>query len=176
MDNKDVMKIKKTNILIAAAVLTALLVALFSAAFFARINFPNIQVSDIQRLDLSTAKEINITNDGETVTLHTGQEEFDSIISVFNSKKVKTEDDRVHFWNEESYKLDFTTDTQKYILYGSPEVVHNEEKYLENPVVFVLYDYTNKDTMEYLYQTVSISKSEFSAVFPKAEEILLNTY
>ncbi len=127
------------------------------------------------RLDLSNVQEIVVTNNGETNKYKSGQKEFDCIESVFKNKMIKTETDRVHFWDDYSYKIEFITDSKKYILYGSPEINMDENGgKLNNPVVFVLHDNTNETTMEYSYELVKISKSDFLKMFPNSFEEMKN--
>lgn len=134
---------------------------------------PSVIHSDIKSINLSTLNKITITNDTEVIELNPEQVEYKIVSEIFDNKKVKIDNSRIYFWDEEDYKIEFKTNNQNYVLYGCPELLLNtDEKELNDPVVFVLYDYTNNSTMEYLYQIVTISKSDFLKIFGDINEIV----
>ena len=140
------------------------------AVFYEVMIKSRVTHSDIKSIDLSDLNEIKITHNNETVTLD-ADDKYKIICDAFNHKNVKIDDSRVYFWNKNEYRIELKTKSQKYILYGSPEIFtdDNFNSELTDPVVFVLYDYTNKYTMEYLYQIVTISKDDFLEIFSDFE-------
>lgn len=127
---------------------------------------PAVVHSDIKSIDLSELSKIIITNNNETIELSPEQAEYQTVSKIFDNKKVKIDNERVYFRDDENYKIELRTGNLNYVLYGCPEISLNTDmKDLNDPVVFVLYDYTNESTMEYLYQIVTISKSDFLKIF-----------
>ncbi|MCH5320941.1 MAG: hypothetical protein J1E36_04215, partial [Eubacterium sp.] len=103
----------------------------------------------------------------ETVTLDADDDKYKIICDAFKRKRVKIDYSRVYFWNKNEYRVELKTKSQNYILYGSPEMFtdDNFNSELTDPVVFVLYDYT-KNSVDYMYQIVTISKDDFLKIFP----------
>lgn len=166
-----IMKQKKKIVIPLAILLLLVIVSLCTPSILNSIFLigPQITNSDIKKIELSNVSEIIVTNGDKNTKFLPEQKEFDVIKSVFDNKKVKIDDRRVHFWSENEYQIEFVTSERTYTLYGCPEIVSDvDETRMEKNVVFVLYDYTNNHTMEYLYQIVTISKDDFLGIFPES--------
>lgn len=150
--------------IIALIILSA--IGICKKVYYETMIKPSIVHSDVKSIDLSTLYEIKITNNNEIITLKPDKNEFQTISKIFNKKKVKIDNTRVYFWDDKKFKIEFKTNNQSYTLYGYPEIIINDtNQSLSNPVVFVLYDYTDENSMEYLYQIVTITKSDFLKIF-----------
>lgn len=144
---------------IVLIVLVLLLCGVYRLAYYEIFLKPAVTHSDIKSIDLETLNKIVVTHDNKTVELSPKQSEYQKIADIFNNKKVKIIDDRVYFPEASNYEFEFKTEEKDYVLYGCPDRVDGVEQ-LTNSVVFVMYDYTDS-TMQYLYQVVTVSKSDF---------------
>lgn len=167
------MKKKKLFILIPIilAVAVLLLGGAYELIYYEIIIKPSVVHSEIKSIDLTTTYEIEIKNNGKTIGLSPEEDKYKAVCEALDGKRVKIKSDRVYFWDDENYRIEIKTETQSYILYGCPEIISDEDgETLSEQIVFVLYDYTNNDTMKYLYQIVTVSKSDFLKIFPDFQE------
>lgn len=126
----------------------------------------SITHSDVKEMDLSELSKIVIRHNGEEYEIASEESDFDTIRKIFDNKKVKIDVSKIHFWSKGKYEIEFITGEKNYILYGAPEVVvDTETSKLQNPVCFVMYDYSNSETNEQIYQIVKISKKDFAKIF-----------
>ena len=123
------------------------------------ISEAQVEHKDIKQIDLSTLEKIIITIDGEKTEFDKEQDNFENIKSVFNNKKVKFDSDNFHNYSDEFPKIEFITLQNDYTLYLDNSTIGDSYIY------FVLYDYSNHNTNELLYQGTKISKSEFDKIF-----------
>ena len=164
------MKKKKRLFVIIPLIITVLILLIVGssyAVFYQVMVKSRVTHSDIKSIDLSDLNEIKITDNNETVTLDADDDKYKIICDAFKRKRVKIDYSRVYFWNKNEYRVELKTKSQNYILYGSPEMFtdDNFNSELTDPVVFVLYDYT-KNSVDYMYQIVTISKDDFLKIFP----------
>lgn len=161
-------KKRKTIIIVIAclAVLVAAGIVIPKVGLYLIYDYPRITHHDIKKINLDDVNEIKITHNGETTVLESDSEKYTKVVSTFDNKKVKIEDDTPYLTENGRYEITITTGENEYDFKGAPYYTTDSDgnKKLETPVTFVLYDYTAEGT-DYLYQTVTVSESEFNSLF-----------
>ncbi len=149
-----------TVVLLAFLLYNAAVLAFFESSVNNRIK------TDIKRIDLSTLNSITIKNDGNEETLYPQDERFDIVKKTFDKKRLKKETEHYYEPEEGYYEITLHCEQNDYILYGCPYSYTDGS--IDTPVYFVLYDYSNYNTMSYLYLYVSVSDKTFYEIFPNA--------
>ena len=144
--------------------LLAFLIYNLAVIVFFESSVNNRIKTDIKRIDLSTLNSITIKNDGNEETLYPKDERFDLVKKAFENKKVKKETDHYYEPEEGYYEITLHCEQNDYILYGCPYSYTDGS--IDTPVYFVLYDYSNYNTMSYLYLYVGVSEKDFREMFP----------
>lgn len=165
---------KKTIKILVACISVLLIVAVvirsgvLTTLLYTKMIGISITHSDIKKIDLSELNKIVVRHNGEEYEFTPEESDFETISKIFDNKKVKVDVSKVRFWSEGEYEIEFITGDRNYILYGAPEIlVDTEKSNLQNPVCFVLYDYSKSETNEFIFQIVKISKKDFVEIFGK---------
>lgn len=156
---------KKIRFVVIPLIIALLAFVIYNAAgyVFVENSINNRINTDIKRIDLSTVERITIKNDGREETLYPTDESFDIVKKAFDNKKLKKETHRYYEPTEGNYEITFHCQQDEYTVYGCP--IKDSDGNFEKPVCFILYDYSNYDTMSYLYLYVDISENEFLQIF-----------
>ena len=157
---------KKLKYLIIPLVIVLMIPVLKYTAYFVFVNSSenNRIKTDIKRIDLSTLNSITIKNDGNEETFYPQDERFDIVKKTFDKKRLKKETEHYYEPEEGYYEITLHCEQNDYILYGCPYSYTDGS--IDTPVYFVLYDYSNYNTMSYLYLYVGVSEKEFREMFP----------
>lgn len=157
---------KKWKLLFIPIISILLIILLYNAATFVffESSVNNRIKTDIKRIDLSTLNSITIKNDGNEETLYPQDERFDIVKKTFDKKRLKKETDHYYEPEEGYYEITLHCEQNDYILYGCPYSYTDGS--IDTPVYFILYDYSNYNTMSYLYLYVGVSEKEFREMFP----------
>lgn len=164
---------KKTVVrIISAVVIVALLVgALFYIGIPQYIIYRQMVIEaqvkhkDVKRIKLTSLENIVITNDGQSIEYLPDQEKFSKIKKILNNKRVKIIMPSGFVGYEEGYdQIELHTGENDYVLYGAVggDAIFNT-RYL------VLYDYSNYNINEQLFQLIKVSDSDYKEIFEELD-------
>lgn len=117
-----------------------------------------------RKIKLNNSADITIIDEnGNKKEIDHNNELYTHIYDIFNNKRIKVVDDRAYLYGISECIVEIDMQGKKYVLHAAPEMIDGK---LGENVVFVVYDYTNNSTMDYLYQIVTVSTEEFYSIFP----------